>query len=835
MVASSWVRATRWREHLATLTAGLLAALSFSEPARAAEIRVRAQLLPATISTGEVATLSIAVHGAQDVPPPSLSAPEGVQLAYLGPATQVTIVNGRVQSSVEHRYSVTASKPGTYRLGPFPVLYRGQRYETEVVTLTVAPPSSAGSARAAGGALRLVVRVPRRQVYLREKLPVEVLLYVGAVRAGDLQYPTMAADGFALERFQEPTQYQEQLEGHTYTVVRFVSSLTPLRTGKLTLGPATTRLNVYERRLGGFFDDPFFSQRRPVSLESDAVELEVLPLPEEGKPKSFTGAVGRFSLEVETSTAELQVGDPLTLRIVLRGQGNLDGVPPPALPESPQWRVYEPHPVGGEPGVLIFEQVAIPAAVVDAVPPIEFTYFDPELHRYETQRSAPIGIVVRPRAHTPAAIVAQPTPTGAEMLGRDIVYLKEQPGRWIRLQEAPSRALLVGHASLLLLPVASYAFERRRRRTQSRAFAQRQAATRIARHTLQQCREALANKDAQGFFDSVANCLREYFPLRFGLPPGRVDESTVGQLPVDPALREDIVALLRACEEARFGKRVAQEALEQHWQVLERTLRASERLDRRSWRQWLGSMALVVCAATGGVHAMSPEALFFQGNTAYAAQDYRQAIAHYEAVLAQGVASANLFFNLGNAHFKSGNLGKAILNYERARRLAPRDADIAANLEFARSEARAPACPHPLWEQILFPFAARLSPLMLQRSTSLLYALAVVAWSLAWIHLGWQRRWRIVAAVASLGSVFAGSNVLWLEYGRPWTREAVVVQPTPARFAPETEATEHFRLLAGASVSIREQRGEWSLVQRCDGRRGWVPRGSVETLAPTAK
>lgn len=819
------------RERWATLVGGLLVALAVGKDVVAADISVRAQLTPPSIAAGETATLSIEISGAQDVPPPALTAPPGVQIDYIGPATQVTIVNGRIQASVQHRYSVTAAKPGTYSLGPFSIAYRGRRYETEALTLNVG--ASRAAALQEGGALRLVIRVPRTQVYLREKIPVDVLLYVGAVRAGDLQYPTLVADGFALERFQEPVQYQEQVEGQTFTVVRFSSSLTPLRSGPLTLGPASTRLNVYERRRGGFFDDPFFSQRRPVSLESNSVTLDVLPLPEEGKPKNFSGAVGRFSLHVEASPTQVRVGDPVTLRIVLRGQGNLDGVPPPALPELPRWRVYEPHTVASEPGTLAFEQVVIPVATVDAVPSIEFAYFDPELGRYRTERSTPVALTVRQRADTPPMVVAGPTPAPPEKLGRDIVYLKEHPGRWIRLQEGLSPTLLAGHAGLLLLPLASYLFDRRRQRMQTTAFAQRTAASRLARHMLQQCRQALLAKEPQLFYETLATSLRDYVTLRFGLPPGRVDEIPLRQLSIDNSVREQLATLFRACEEARFGKHASADQLDHHWDLLQKVLEESERLDRRRWLQRLGFATLVLLCAIPAAHGASPDSLFFQGNAAYAAQDYNTAIGHYEAALRQGVASANLFFNLGNAYFKAGQLGKAILNYERAQWLAPRDADIAANLEFARAEAKISTCATPLSEQLLFPLAGRVSPGGLELATSLLYGMAVVAWSVALLPVGARHRWRIVAVGASVAFVITGANLLWLEYGRSWSRHAVALQATSARFAPEVEATEHFRVPPGALLKTREQRGDWTLVERCDGRRGWVPLRSIELLAPT--
>ncbi|MCX8073914.1 MAG: BatD family protein [Candidatus Binatia bacterium] len=815
----------------ACIVLGALLTTTAPQPAIAA-IEVRATLQPPTVQAGEAALLSIEIAGAQDAPAPTIAATEGVRVEYIGPATQVTIINGRMQASVQHRYSVTAEKPGTYRLGPFTVLHGGQRYEAQAVTLHVAGRGQATSPY--GGALRLVVRVPRTRLYLREKVPVEVALYVGAVRAGDLQYPSLPADGCALDRFQEPTQTQEEIDGVTYTVVRFASSLTPLRTGTLVLGPATTRLNVYERRRGGFFDDPFFSQRRPVSLESEPVTLEVLPLPEEGKPATFSGAVGRFSLAVQASPTELTVGDPITLRIVLRGQGNLDGVSPPALRESPAWRVYEPHAVNAEAGEFVFEQVAIPTERVSSLPPIEFSYFDPEAGRYHTERSRPIEVTVRPRAESPPALAAPATPTApSETLGRDIVYIKEEPGRWVRLHERSAPALVAVHGGLLVVPVAAYLFDRRRRQQAADAlFQQRTAARKVAARVLAECTAARSAGDPQRFYDVIATGLREYLRQRFALPPGRLDAATVPELPIDPPLRADVARLLEACEEVRFGQQVSAAAVEEHWQLFQRVLEESDGKSQRAWRWRFWLLAWLLCSVARQASAAVPDAWFHQGNSAYAAQDYAAAIAAYEKVVDQGVGSANLFFNLGNAYYKLGNLGKAILNYERAHALAPRDADILANLEFARSEARAPACAAPWWERAMFPLAPRVSRASLWQTASFVYLLALGLWTVAFLHPTWRKRWQQLAVAATFMALAAATNALWADVARPWSRTGITLMPAVARFAPEPQATEYFRLPAGAAVKIRERRGDWLLAQRCDGRRGWVQAREVEALAP---
>jgi tetratricopeptide (TPR) repeat protein len=828
-----------WKRFVAAGVLACVAAIAMGTSAVvafAAALSVRASLAPERVVVGEAAILSLEVSGAQDVPAPSVAAPEGVRVEYVGPATQVSIVNGRIQASVQHRYSVVAEKPGSFRIGPVTFDYAGQRYEAGPVTLvaTAAPEA----ANEPGSPLRLVVRVPRTRVYVREKLPLEVLLYVGAVRAGDLQYPTLAADGCALEPFGEPAQYQEQLPDGTYTVVRFASTVTPLRSGTLTLGPATTRLNVYERRRGGFFDDPFFSQRRPVSLRSEPVQLDVLPLPEDGKPASFTGAVGRFALQVSASPLQVRTGDPVTLRIVLQGQGNLDGVPPPVLPSSPNWKTYEPHAVQAPAGAAAFEQVVIPLAPTAEIPSLEFSYFDPEAGRYRTERSAPIGIVVQRGEETPAMLAA-PQPTAPpEELGRDIVYIQEHPGRWQPLHTRTSPLFVAAHGGLLLLPMGAYLFDRRRQSLARDArMLQQRKARQLAEQARKRCRELISQGDIRGFYDCVARHLHDELTLRFQLPPGAVGPEQLARLPLEPETHQAIAALLAACEEVRFGGQTTSHRAEDDWSLFERVLRDLDKPPRRrrlGVGRAAGSAALLVWLAAAS-WAASPDALFHQGNAAYAAQDYQAAVAAYEAAVRQGVGSAALFFNLGNAYFKLGDLGRAILNYERAQWLAPRDADVWANLDFARARAGVSACTAPLWERIAFPLAHAWSPMGLRYGFTIAYLLAVGALTLSFLHRRWQTWWRWLAFAAGGVALLLGASWVGRSWWHPAEAQAIALEPAAARFAPESGATEHFQLRAGMRVEVRERRGTWLLVERCDGRRGWVDAKQLAPLVPPAE
>jgi tetratricopeptide (TPR) repeat protein len=308
-------------------------------------------------------------------------------------------------------------------------------------------------------------------------------------------------------------------------------------------------------------------------------------------------------------------------------------------------------------------------------------------------------------------------------------------------------------------------------------------------------------------------------------------------LPLDPDTHQAIAALLAACEEVRFGGQTTSRRAEDDWSLFERVLRE---LDKPPRRRWLGvgpaagSAALLVWLAAAS-WAASPDALFHQGNAAYAAQDYQAAVAAYEAAVRQGVGSAALFFNLGNAYFKLGDLGRAILNYERAQWLAPRDADVWANLDFARARAGVSACTAPLWERIAFPLAHAWSPMGLRYGFTIAYLLAVGALTLSFLHQRWQTWWRWLAFAAGGVALLLGASWVGRSWWHPAEAQAIALEPAAARFAPESGATEHFQLRAGMRVEVRERRGTWLLVERCDGRRGWVDAKQLAPLVPPAE
>jgi len=131
--------------------------------------------------------------------------------------------------------------------------------------------------------------------------------------------------------------------------------------------------------------------------------MRVLPLPRAGRPKNFSGAVGRFKLWANASLKSCMVGDPITLEMTVRGNGNFDRVSSPLLTSPKGWKTYtptasfKPADISGYKGKKRFEQAIIPLeASMKKIPPVEFSYFNTSSEKYVTLRTKPIKIKVKP-------------------------------------------------------------------------------------------------------------------------------------------------------------------------------------------------------------------------------------------------------------------------------------------------------------------------------------------------------------------------------------------------------------------------------------------------------
>ena len=240
--------------------------------------------------------------------------------------------------------------------------------------------------------------------------------------------------------------------------------------------------------------------------------------------------------------------------------------------------------------------------------------------------------------------------------------------------------------------------------------------------------------------------------------------------------------------------------------------------------------ATLRAASPGDVDAMAAT------NALYESGRYVEASLVYEQLIDRGYESATLYYNLGNAYFKQGDLGRAILNYRRAEKLYPRDADIRTNLKIARDQRA------DVFEEAGGAFAIESASNPTNRLTLdelALFTLAVwVVLTLLVLVLLFTKR-RSVRRGAVYASVVMGLALLLSAglTGERWYSEGadhelvVVVEMVDVVSGPGTNYAQEFTLHGGSEVRLLEQLGSWTRLSLPGGdRQGWVPSSAVEGL-----
>ena len=236
--------------------------------------------------------------------------------------------------------------------------------------------------------------------------------------------------------------------------------------------------------------------------------------------------------------------------------------------------------------------------------------------------------------------------------------------------------------------------------------------------------------------------------------------------------------------------------------------------------------------AAGSAFAQEGAALsnFVKGNSAYQEGQYDEAIQHYEAILQSGSGSGAVLYNLGNSYFKKQKLGKALLNYERARQLIPRDGDLESNYHYALSLVKKFSdAPQKNWLE-------RVWGDWLDYFSADEWAWGTYAWLLiaAGVHLlslwlKWPANVRRTA-VSLLIFVWLAHGFAFLQKLDAAQRSAVAVAETKALYEPREESTVHFDVVEGGEVELLKTEGDWAKVKRPDGKMGWVRREFVEKI-----
>ncbi len=415
--------------------------------AGAEEISATASLSQGATSVGDPVELQIKVTGTQRVS--RLQHPvDGLEITYEGSSTQVQLNNFVLSTSVVETYSVKPLRAGKFIIPGEVLDAGGTRVATNSVTLNVSRDEAGVTARNTEQLAFGEIVLPKQTAFVGEMLPVELRIYVDArVRWNFQDPPEIGSPGFTMQKLTQPAQSEVRRNGRPFNLLIFKTAIAPVKAGKLTFGPATIscQAQIPQNRpaIPHFFGDdsfanPFgmFSPPQEYTIKVDSVAVEAKALPP-GPPKSFSGAVGSFTLASDASPSHVNVGEPITLTASVSGWGNLDGVRAPVLNGEDGWRVYPPaskiktEDDVGIRGAKTFQTQMIPLEKKNALPEIEFSYFNPIRERYVTLTGKPLPVTVAGESvstPTPASLQNQASAPQEPRPANGILYIRTDPG-----------------------------------------------------------------------------------------------------------------------------------------------------------------------------------------------------------------------------------------------------------------------------------------------------------------------------------------------------------------------------------------------------------------------
>jgi len=242
-------------------------------------------------------------------------------------------------------------------------------------------------------------------------------------------------------------------------------------------------------------------------------------------------------------------------------------------------------------------------------------------------------------------------------------------------------------------------------------------------------------------------------------------------------------------------------------------------------KTWLSILLALVCA--GKILAADVSADFSAANKLYAEGKFPDAANAYEKILQAGAQSSSLWFNAGSAEFKAGHLGKAIAAYRQSELLAPRDAELRANLAFVRNQVQGATVRESSWQNWVGSLTLNEGTLL----TAILFWLTLGIFVVRQIRPALVTKLQGVTRILVVLTIFS-ATVLGLQAANHFSNgtAVVTVAEATARSGPFDDAQSAFTVRDGAELSVLDQRDGWVQVANNAGKSGWLSTKLVAVL-----
>ena len=799
-----------------------------------------------------------------------------------GHSSSIQIINGKTTKSVQTTFSYVLRplKAGRFSLPSARANVDGKELVSSSESIEVVSqqaqsrqqnPSSSSQSQTqqpkatqqrTGEDIILTLNLSRTNVVVGEPITATIMLYTRADIAGfeSAQFPDF--NGFWSQEQDSPTNIEfsrATYNGQIYNAALLKKyMLIPQQTGALTISPAeiVCLVNVRTAPSGNSIFDGFFDSVTTVrqKVVSKAVKVNVSALPK-GAPESFGGGVGEFTISAKMSKDSLKTHEAASLIVTVSGKGNISLIQAPDVKLPPDMEAYDTKTSdrvdkSGYSGSKRYEYPFIPRSWGDfVIPPVKYSYYDVKAGKYVTLQTDSIAFNVARGADVPGAgtVISAPSQKDVKSLGTDIRYINVKNSHL-----SAKGVFFVGSALfwvlsiliVLLAVVCWAAFRKIAARRADVAGAKNRKATKMAMKRLRLAGTFLRQNLYTAFYEELHKALLGFMSDKLNVPVAELSKERIAEIlsegGVPASLIDSFVGLIDACEFARYSPSAGNEAMTAHYEAaldvissVDSNMKTSKTVSKG--KTLMLTLLLMIPIASSAAENY-PDSLWNAANEAYAQERWEDAVNDYTAIAEASMESAPLWCNLGSAWYKSGNLGKAILCYERALKLDPSYEDARYNLELlnAMKLDRLESVP----ELILATWMKNLGRTLDSDSWAvcflvfLVLTLAMVLLFILGSSATSRRAGFFTGVVCLLLAVASLSFSLWQKNEYMKADKAIIMKPVSSvKSSPSGDsAKDLFVLHEGTKVQVLDNVGGWSNIELSDGRQGWLPSSDIEII-----
>ncbi len=769
----------------------------------------------------------------------------GIQWLKNSSSSGIQIVNFDRKDTLSYQF--VAGKPGVFTLPSVPIRVGNKVIKTNAVQLTVKKREFSDQGKKLTLDELIFLRVfyddqplQPKQLYLGQELNLKIKLYVdqrlkiyidkfnqnNSFTSGQNYFPNIKIENAIYSKFTYEQESSEIRNSLRFRVFTYHASISGVELGKIKgviehtvpiLDPnqQNSRRNSHDP-FGDFFS---FSRRNKFSTHttrSAVNDIEIKQIPNDDAAEgSYLGLIGNWQVDLKPDKKELSVGEDVTLKLSIKGQGNIKTLIQPEL-ELPGFRIYPPEitRITSQVSRVEIKWVIIPLNKESQIPLLQFNTFDSKSGKFTNYSFQPVLKINSSELPMQSGPViedygaddsTQKSNTRKLHRSTDVLYIKKDLTTFVKIplldNIAPILGVLILGGPITYLLILWVAL-RREKLQDSSIYRRRRQALKNRSDVMKKIRKASP--------DELPTVVREhllpFLTAVLNIPPGATIPELLPHLD-DPELAEIL-------QSAEMGEYMPGN---------------STGIDAKKLLSKLKNLTVVmlcffiVSKGFCNTESNAAASAYDQGNIA-------EAESIYLSQLKNGYGNASLLYNLGNCAYRKGDYGNAIAYYESARRLAPRDSDIIENLNFVRDQLNLPSIyqhDNPL--DIIHSFQDKLRPDEWGLAAGLI-------WFAFWIILG-VFRWKqipvhVITAVIVIGFLVTIFSYFEQSKGTYKPNQGVVIfANSPLYRLPGQNTNEAAKqvLKAGDYISIVEQRSEWSRI-RIDEAEGWVKNSAIKKI-----